>query len=177
LDNLIAQGHAKPMIVVMLDGHALLPVGTPDSDFLDRNTSLFANDLLQDAMPLIAKNYRIKQGPANTALAGLSMGGAESLTIGLNHPDVFAWIAGFSAATPASDNITPALQHPDELNYKLKLLYLADGRDDFLLQRNKKFLSLLDAHNIKYEWHLTDGDHSWPVWRNYLADFAPKIFR
>ena len=176
LDNLIVQGRAKPVIVVMLDGHALLPVASPDSNFLDHNTSLFESDLLQDAMPLIAKNYRIKQGPANTALAGLSMGGAESLTIGLNHPDVFAWVAGFSAATPASDTIAPALQHPDELNHKLKLLYIADGRDDFLLQRNKKFLSVLDAHGIKYEWHLTDGDHSWPVWRNYLADFTPKIF-
>jgi enterochelin esterase-like enzyme len=177
LDNLIAEGRAKPMIVVMADGHAELPVTSPDANFLSRNAALFESDLLQNIMPLVARNYRIKRGPANTAIAGLSMGGAESLTIGLNHPDVFAWVAGFSAATPASGAISSALQHPGALNRKLKLLYIADGKDDFLLQRNEGFISFLDAYGIKYDWHLTGGDHSWPVWRNYLVDLTPQLFR
>ncbi|HTR43602.1 MAG TPA: alpha/beta hydrolase-fold protein [Pseudomonadales bacterium] len=177
LDNLIAEGRAKPMIIVMADGHAELPVTSPDANFLSHNAALFESDLLQDIMPLVARNYRIKPGPANTGIAGLSMGGAESLTIGLNHPDIFAWVAGFSAASPASDAIHSALQHPDALNHKLKLLYIADGRDDFLLQRNEGFISLLGVYGIKYDWHLTDGAHTWPVWRNYLVDFAPQLFR
>ncbi|HTV41490.1 MAG TPA: alpha/beta hydrolase-fold protein [Candidatus Sulfotelmatobacter sp.] len=177
LDNLIASNRTRAMIIVMADGHAKLPVTAPDANFLSHNTDLFERDLLHDIMPLIARNYRVKRGPANTAIAGLSMGGGESLTIGINHPDIFGWVAGFSAATPTTGALSGALQNPGKLNEKLRLLYIADGRDDFLLQRNEGFLSLLSSYNIKYEWHLTEGDHSWPVWRNYLADLVPRLFR
>lgn len=177
LDSLIAEGRAKPMMIVMMDGHAAVPLGSPNSNFLEHNTALFEHDLLQEAIPLVAKNYRVKHGSANCAIAGLSMGGSESLTIGLNHPDIFGWVAGFSAATPSRNAISSALQNPAALNSKLKLLYIADGKDDFLLQRNKNFISLLDSCHIKYEWHLTEGAHTWPVWRNYLVDLAPKLFR
>jgi enterochelin esterase-like enzyme len=177
LDNLIAQGRAKPMIIVMMDGHAALPVESPDSDFLQHNTELFERDLLQDVMPLIAKDYRVKRGPDNRAIAGLSMGGSESLTIGLNHPDLFAWVADFSAATPSSGTISSALENPAKLNRELKLLYIADGKSDFLLERNEGFVALLKEHHIQFEWHLTKGDHTWPVWRKYLTNFVPKLFR
>ncbi len=177
LDNLIAQHRAKPMLVVMMDGHALVPVSDPASNYLNQNTDLFQRDLLRDVIPLISKTYRIKRGPANAAIAGLSMGGGQALTIGLNHPDLFGWVAGFSAATPASGAIASALQNPARLDRDLRLLYIADGKDDFLLDRNEGFLALLDGYHIKYEWHLTEGDHSWPVWRNYLTILAPKLFR
>jgi enterochelin esterase-like enzyme len=176
LDNLIAQGRAQPMIIVMMDGHAVVPVAGTDNTALEHNVEYFERDLLEDVMPAVQKTYRVKNGPANRAIVGLSMGGGQSLTIGLNHPDLFAWVGGFSAATPSANTISPALADPAATNRKLKLLWIGDGRSDFLLQRNEAFISLLKLHGIKCDWNLTDGDHSWPVWRNYLIEFAPKLF-
>lgn len=177
LDNLIAQGRAKPMVIVMMDGHAVVPVRGLDPAFIKENTELFERDLLETVMPFIEKEYRLKPGAVNRAIAGLSMGGGQSLTIGFNHPDLFEWVGGFSSVTPSSETISKALNNSEALNQELKLLWIGDGKDDFMLQRNEDFISLLKGHNIQYEWHLTEGDHSWPVWRNYLIDFAPKLFR
>jgi enterochelin esterase-like enzyme len=169
LDNLIAQGRAKPMIVVMMDGHAAGAGAT-------NNTALFERDLLEDALPLVEASYRVKSEAANRAIVGLSMGGGQSLTIGLNHPDQFAWVGGFSAGVPSREAVAAALDAPDATNQKLKLLWIACGKDDFLLRRNEQFIALLKEKNLQHEWHPTDGDHSWPVWRIYLADLAPKLF-
>lgn len=171
LDNLIAQGRAKPMIVVMLDGHA----ATPGSQ--GNNTQLFERDLLEDVMPFIKANYRTKNDAANRAIVGLSMGGGQSLTIGLNHSDTFAWVGGFSASVPAGENVASAQNDAKATNKKLKLLWIACGKDDFLIQRNEEFITLLKSKNLQHEWHLTEGNHSWPVWRKYLADFLPKLFQ
>jgi len=95
----------------------------------------------------------------------------------LNHPDVFAWVAGFSAGVPSAESIPGAAADPEALNKKLKLLWIACGRNDFLLQRNEDFVALLKEKNIRHEWRLTDGDHSWPVWRIYLGDLVPRLFR
>lgn len=177
LDNLIAQGRAQPMIVVMMDGHAIAPVGNPETSYLQENEKSFERDLFQDAMPLVEKEYRVKSGSANRAIVGLSMGGGQSLTIGLNHSDTFAWVGGFSSATPSEAEIGAALKNPSMLNHNLKLLWIGDGESDFLLKRNEGFIALLREKNIRYEWHLTEGDHSWPVWRNYLIAFVPELFR
>jgi len=175
LDNLIAQGRAKPMVVVMMDGHAAIPgdntVGPQD------NTALFERDLLEDVMPFIEASYRVKTGAADRAIVGLSMGGGQSLTIGLNHPDRFAWVGGFSAGSPSREAIAGVLAEPEALNRKLKLLWIGCGKDDFLLKRNEEFLALLREKQIRYEWHLTDGAHTWPVWRIYLGEFAPRLFQ
>jgi enterochelin esterase family protein len=176
LDNLIAQGRAKPMIVVMMDGHAMVPVLSLGQPFLEQNTELFEHDLFQNAMPLVEKNYRVKNGSINRAIAGLSMGGGHSLTIGLNHSDTFAWVGGFSSVVPSEAEISAGLKNPSALNRNLKLLWIADGKNDFLLQRNEDFISLLQEKSIRYEWHLTDGAHAWPVWRNYLISFASELF-
>jgi enterochelin esterase-like enzyme len=175
LDNLIAQGKARPMLVVMMDGHAAPPGGDPSARRM--NTELFGRDLLEDVMPFVEANYRVKKGAENRAICGLSMGGGQSLTIGLNHPELFGWVAGFSAGVPSAESIPGALADPAGLNRKLKLLWIACGKDDFLLQRNEEFIGLLKQKGISHEWHLTDGDHSWPVWRVYLADLAPRLFR
>jgi len=171
LDNLIAQGRAKPMIVVMMDGHAA-PPGTQGD-----NTQLFERDLLEDVMPFIKANYRVKNDAANRAIVGLSMGGGQSLTIGLNHADTFAWVGGFSSATPSGEAVAIALNNSQAANRKLKLLWIACGKDDFLRQRNEEFIALLKSKNLQHEWHLTEGNHSWPIWRGYLADFLPKLFQ
>jgi enterochelin esterase family protein len=174
LDNLLAQGRAKPMIVVMMDGHAATD---PNREARDSNTTLFERDLLEDVMPFIEANYRLMPGAKNRAIAGLSMGGGQSLTIGLNHPDQFAWIGGFSSSVPTREAVAKALENADATNGRLKLLWIACGKKDFLLERNEQFIALLKEKNLRHEWRLTDGDHSWPVWRVYLADFAPLLFQ
>jgi len=169
LDNLIAQGKARPMVVVMMDGHATL----------DRqaNTQAFEQDLLQDVMPFVEANYRVKTDAASRCIAGLSMGGGQSLTVGLNHLDQFAWVAGFSASAPSREAVATALDNPASTNEKLKLLWIACGKDDFLLKRNEDFVSVLNEKGIRHEWRLTEGNHSWPIWRGYLGELAPKLFQ
>ena len=175
LDNLIAQDKVRPMVVVMMDGHAAPPGEGPAAR--RNNTDLFGRDLFEDVMPFVEANYRVKKDAENRAICGLSMGGGQALTIGLNHPDVFAWVAGFSAGVPSAESIPGATADPEGLNKKLKLLWIACGRDDFLLQRNEEFIAMLKGKNIRHEWRLTAGDHSWPVWRIYLGDLAPRLFR
>ena len=175
LDNLIAKGAAKPMIVVMMDGHAAVPGmgGAGPGD----NTALFERDLLEDVMPFVDANYRTRRDSVGRAIAGLSMGGGQSLTIGLNHSDLFAWVAGFSSAAPTRETLAPALMHSPVTGRHLKLLWVGVGKDDFLLKRNEEFIALLKDNNLRHEWHLTEGGHSWPVWRLYLAELMPKLFK
>jgi enterochelin esterase-like enzyme len=174
LDNLMAQGKTRPMVVVMMDGHASIAQGMAG---FQNNTTAFERDLLEDVMPFVEANYRVKTEAADRAIAGLSMGGGQSLTIGLNHLDKFAWVAGFSSAVPSREAIASFLDDPAAANAKLKLLWIGVGKDDFLLQRNQEFIGMLKEKDIRHEWHLTDGTHSWPVWRLYLADLAPKLFQ
>lgn len=175
LDNLIAQGKATPMVVVMMDGHAASPGNGPGG--YQSNTPLFERDLLEDVLPFVEANYRVKTEAASRAIVGLSMGGGQSLTIGLNHPERFAWVGGFSAAPPNGDAINAALADPAATNAKLRLLWIGCGKGDFLLKRNEEFIALLKEKGLQYEWHLTEGDHSWPVWRVYLGDLAPRLFQ
>jgi len=174
LDNLIAQGKARPMVVVMMDGHAA--IGGRAGGFQD-NTTAFGRDLLEDVMPFVEANYRVKTDAASRAIAGLSMGGGQSLTIGLNHLDKFAWVAGFSSSAPSREAIAGLLNDPAGANAKLKLLWIGIGKDDSLLSRNQSLIAALKEKDIHHEWHLTEGNHSWPVWRLYLADLAPKLFQ
>ncbi len=170
LDNLIAGKKAVPMLLVMMDGHA----GAPGLG--GNNTGMFEKDLLQDVMPFIAENYRVKPGSGNRGIVGLSMGGGQSLTIGLNHLDQFAWVGGFSSATPNKETVEASITAPGSAD-KLRLLWIACGKDDFLLKRNEEFIAFLNEKKFKHDWELTPGNHSWPVWRDYLAAFLPKLFR
>jgi len=174
LDNLTAQGKARPMVVVMMDGHAS---GGRGMAGFQSNTADFERDLLEDVMPFVEANYRVKAEAADRAIAGLSMGGGQSLTIGLNHPDRFAWVAGFSSAVPSREVLAGFLNDPAAANAKLKLLWIGIGKNDFLLKQNETFIATLKEKDIRHEWHLTEGTHSWPVWRLYLADLAPKLFQ
>ena len=104
------------------------------------------------------------------------MGGWQSLSTGLNHLDRFAWVGSFSGLAEEAE-IKPALDDAAGTNAKLKLLWIAVGKDDKLRERNDQLIALLKAHDIKHEWVLTEGDHSWPVWRGYLVTFAQKLFQ
>lgn len=176
LDRLIASGTATPMIVVMIDGH---PNGMVPREAKDRRASsleAFRRELFDDALPLAEKTYRVAEGRENRAIVGLSMGGWQSLTVGLNALDRFAWVGSFSGVADL-DALKPALDAAKDTNAKLKLLWIACGREDFLLERNKTLVQHLEKAGITHEWHLTDGAHAWPVWRGYLVDFAPRLFR
>ena len=126
---------------------------------------------------MVEKLYRLKPGRENRAIAGLSMGGGHSLTIGLNELDTFAYVGAFSAGIPEREAVAIALDDPKKTNKQLKLLWIACGKDDFLLEPNLQCIAELEKSGINHEWHLTEGSHSWPIWRGYLADFAPRLFR
>ncbi|MFT4588183.1 MAG: enterochelin esterase-like enzyme [Candidatus Binatia bacterium] len=175
LDNLIADGKAMPMIVVMADGH---PV--PESYGGGRsvaNTEELRKDLLEAVLPMVEKNYRVKPGRGNRAITGLSMGGLHSLAIGLTEMDEFGWVGAFSAACPDAEAVASALKDSANTNVRLKLLWIAIGKKDFLLKENRRFRDELKEAGVKHVYRETEGSHSWPVWRGYLAEFAPLLFQ
>ena len=178
LDNLIASGKAKPMIVVMPFGH------TPDRPGLDMlvNTD-FGNDLLKDVIPYTEANFRTLNAPATRAMAGLSMGGAHTLNFGLTHPDRFGYVGVFSMGLGLSDSTqiksyeTQNAAALDRGAKDFKLVYYAIGKDDFLYRTAAPTRAVLDRHKIKYLYHESGGGHTWTNWRDYLADFAPRLFK
>jgi enterochelin esterase-like enzyme len=183
VDNLLAQGKAKPMIIVMPDGHAAPPrppggaAATAGPEGRSRNIADFERDLLEDVMPFVAANYRVRNEAESRAIAGLSMGGGQSLTIGLNHTALFAWVGGFSAAVsdPAT-SISAALADPKATDSALRLVWIACGKDDRLVENAQRFTEVLKEKGIRHEFQVTEGNHSWPVWRRYLAEFVPRLF-
>lgn len=176
LDNLIAAGRALPMVVLMLDGHPLGQIPREMAGKRAESLTAFQHELLLDALPLVESHYRVSTNREQRAIAGLSMGGWQALSTGLQNLDKFAWVGSFSGAVEENE-IKAALDDASGTNAKLKLLWIACGEKDFLLERNQQLISTLKARGVHHEWKLTEGDHSWPVWRNYLAELAPKLFR
>lgn len=178
LDNLIAANKARPMVVLMIDGH---PMGKLQKDSPEDKKALamesFRRELFEDALPLLESIYRVERDANSRALAGLSMGGGQSLTVGLSNLDHFSWIGAFSAAPPLSALVDPVLADAAATNNKINLLWIAIGKEDFAKDKNEAFSALLKKQNIKHEWFLTEGGHTWPLWRQYLADFAPRLFQ
>ncbi|MEP7353976.1 MAG: alpha/beta hydrolase-fold protein [Acidobacteriota bacterium] len=186
MDNLIAAGRAKPMIVVMPYGRPgespamdpfvppLEPVQNPTG------VNAFPNDVVEDVLPFVEKTYRITGKPDDRAIAGLSMGGNQSLQIGLNHLDLFHSIGAFS---PVIYNRTverdqeAALSDPNAMNKKLEVFALYVGDQDSLLDSNKSYHLLLEVKKIKHTFTVSGEGHVWRNWRDYLADFVPKLFR
>lgn len=181
LDSLIAQGKAKPMIVVMPLGYGapqLLESGwnLEHNELWRKNIERFADVLLTEVIPQVEQDYPVQRDRNSRAIAGLSMGGAESLYIGLNHLDQFAWIGSMSAAN--FNNPADAFSRLDEQRAaKLKLLWIACGKEDDLIKSNRQFKAWLGSKNIKFESVETDGAHAWPVWRRNLIQLAPLLFR
>lgn len=177
LDNLIAQKNAVPMIVVMPYGHAV-PFGSP-RELQAKNTERFEQYLLQDVLPSVESRYRVAPGREMRAIAGLSMGGGQSLHVGFSHLDLFSAVAAFSAAVPADFEIRFAglLADPKGTNSKAKAIWIGCGRDDSLFPRSEKLSQLLTAHAIKHTFRTTEGAHTYTVWRQYLGEFLPLLFR
>ncbi|MBI3722313.1 MAG: esterase [Fimbriimonas ginsengisoli] len=180
LDNLIAKGEVKPMIVLMTLGYGVninvLRTGiTRDPDLWKSNAQKYGEILLQEVLPLAEKAYRIDPKRTSHAIAGLSMGGGESLLVGLNHLDRFAYVGAFSAGGSAGnpDEVYPQLSEKD--NARLKLLWIACGKDDRLMEPNRKFVEWLNGKKVKNTFLETPGAHTWLVWRRYLADFTKQL--
>jgi len=182
LDNLIAQGKAKPMLIVMTLGYGapeILSRTGPrfrDPSLRTRNMSKFRDALFTEVMPQIEKSYHVAKDRNSRAIAGLSMGGAESLYTGLNAVDRFAWIGAFSSGGLGEDfNATfPSLD--SKVNGQLRLLWIACGTDDRLIEPNRKFRDWLKSKGVEFIPIETPGAHTWMVWRRNLAAFTPLLF-
>jgi enterochelin esterase family protein len=172
LDTLLADKKAVPAIVVMPFGHAA-PFGAQGND------QLFEIYLLQDVIPTVEAKYRVAPGRQNRAIAGLSMGGGQALRIGLGHLDQFISVASFSGAIPGDfeTRFADMLAKPEATNAKLKVLWFACGRQDSLFNRSQNLSDLLTKHQVKHVFHPTEGVHNYTVWRKYLAEYAPLLFR
>jgi enterochelin esterase-like enzyme len=184
LDNLITQGKARPMIVVMPLGYGDYDMirrgwgSWSDKDLARRNLSRFTDILLAEVMPQVEDSYRIKKDRESRAIAGLSMGGAESLLTGLNHLDQFAWVGAFSSGGIDLQEFGAEFPGVDaSAKRKLKLLWIACGTDDRLIKVNREFKSWLKDKGVDFTDVETPGMHTWMVWRRNLAAFAPLLFR
>ncbi|MFN7931865.1 MAG: alpha/beta hydrolase-fold protein [Bryobacteraceae bacterium] len=175
LDNLIAEKKAVPMIVVMPYGHAV-PFGSP-REVQAKNTSLYEEYILKDVMPLVESKYRVAAGRANRAIAGLSMGGGQSIHIGFSHLDLFSAIGVFSSApVDFETRFAAILNDPAKANAQLKTLWIGCGKDDSVIKRSQEFSALLKSKQIRHVFALTEGAHTYTVWRKYLGEFAPLLF-
>jgi enterochelin esterase-like enzyme len=191
LDNLIAAGKAKPMIVVMPAGHTgPFRFGGPGGGF-NRQMDEFAEDFTSSVRPYIEANYRVLPGRENRALAGLSMGGAQTLNIGFANLAEYGYLGVFSsgvfgiagggpgggAPNNAWEESHAAALDDAELKQGLKLVWFACGKDDFLLSTNNATVAMLKKHGFEVTSQETDGGHTWIKWRDYLNEFAPLLFR
>jgi enterochelin esterase-like enzyme len=183
LDNLIARGKAKPMLIVMPLGYGAPEILLFDSGALrdpgigQRNFDRFRDALLTEVIPRVEAEYLVRNDRDSRAIAGLSMGGAESLMTGLNNLNEFAWIGAFSTGglSPEFDKEFPG--QDANANGRLRLLWIACGTDDHLIEINRSFRMWLAAKNIRHADIETPGAHTWLVWRRNLAEFAPLLFR
>lgn len=177
MDNLLAEKKAREFIIVMPFGHAV-PFDAP-REAQANNANLFEQYLLKDLAPLIEKKYRIQKGRENHAIVGLSMGGGQSLQIGLSHLDQFSAVGAFSSAIPRNfeTKFADLLNHPDDTNKKLKLLWIGCGRQDGAFPGSQNLSKALESHQIKHTFHPTEGRHTYTVWRQYFTEVAPLLFR
>lgn len=183
LDNLIAEGKAKPMIMVNTLGYG--------------GNEKYTAEVLQEIIPQLEKTYNAAKDRTQRAIVGLSMGGGTAFYTGLNNLDHFAYVGGFSSAvgfgggprpatTASPEEQTKAMMESfaksypkldESANKQLKLLWISCGADDFLLQNNKNFKDYLTSKNVKFKEVNTPGGHTFMVWRRNLTDIAPLLFR
>lgn len=192
LDNLIADGKAKPMIVVMPAGHTRafgFGGGGPRPP-----TDEFVQDFLNDIMPCVEKNYRVYTDRAHRAIAGLSMGGGQTLNIAIPHLEQFSYVGVYSSGIfgitgrgPGANANAPQGPSWEEqrlsvldnakLKKGLKLFWFSTGKDDFLIATTRATVEMFKKHGFQPTYNESPGAHTWINWRNYLDEFAPQLFR
>jgi enterochelin esterase family protein len=178
LDNLIAAGKAKPMIIVMPFGHTPVRAG---ENILENSD--FGNDLINDLIPFVDREFRTQHRAGQRAMAGLSMGGAHTIRNGLTHPELFRYVGIFSMGlgmSPGQADVAAfEQQHAVALARSAKamnLVYYAMGKDDFLYNTVAPTRAMLDRQGIRHVYNETGGGHTWINWRRYLLDFLPRLF-
>ncbi len=198
LDNLIAQGKAKPMIIVMTNGNASQMAASGEAPEPARNetrvtggpggmaSGKFEESVVKDVIPFIESHYRVLKDKNNRALAGLSMGGMQTQNISNNNPDLFSYIGVFSMGIMNfNQSNTNANANANDLGLKInalknsgiKLYWIGCGKDDFVYASVKTLRETLDKYNFKYTYRESTGGHTWANWRIYLSEFAPLLFK
>jgi enterochelin esterase-like enzyme len=181
LDNLIADGKAKPMLVVMMDGNT---GGGGLASFGERSLQMFENELMHVVIPVVEKNYQVQTTSGGRALAGLSMGGLQTLYAGMKNHNMFSSLGVFSSGWFANN---PTLSDPQyafmknnvaAINSDIKHFWIAMGaKEDIAYENCKVMLKKFDDMGIRYQYSEYPGGHTWPVWRNNLYKFAPLLFQ
>ncbi|SFF07839.1 Enterochelin esterase [Paenibacillus catalpae] len=179
LDNLYADDKLAPMIVVLPNGRAMRndraegDIFAPDKI---KAFETFESDLLHDLIPFVESHYAVLTGSENRALAGLSMGGGQSLNIGLNNPNHFVWVGAFSSA-PNTKTPELLVPQPEKTAASLKLLWLSCGMEDELKHVSDRTHAYLADNHVPHLWYEEGGGHDWPVWKNDLYHFSQLLFR
>jgi enterochelin esterase family protein len=168
-----------PMVIVMPDGHVReRPLGPIDNKTRLELRQAFEKDLLDHVVPLIESAYRVRDDAAGRAIAGLSMGSAQALGVGLAHTDRFAWIGAFSGAIGPKDPVLAGVRAESaRVNKQVKLFWLAIGKADVGLQDKRDLVRALTDAGVRHEYRETEGAHRWSVWRLYLTEFLTRLFR
>jgi enterochelin esterase family protein len=190
MDNLIALGKAKPMIVVMPNGNASDDAGPLETGLMKKEwPKMSYEESFSDVMNYVKKHYKTKKGADNTAICGLSMGGYHTFRISMLNPGTFGYMGLFSAAIRLggrnqqksveqqfADNPEATAQMKALFDAKPHLYWIAIGKDDFLFQQNVELRSYLDKMQYPYEYYENGGGHIWRNWRIYLSMFAQRLF-
>ncbi|MCF7668968.1 MAG: hypothetical protein K9N48_04230 [Verrucomicrobia bacterium] len=179
LDNLYAEKKIEPMIVVMPNGRAMKDDRATGNIMAPDKVQAFAafeKDLLNDLIPFIENKYPILKDREHRAIAGLSMGGGQSLNFGLGNLDTFAWVGGFSSApnTKAPEELAP---NPVETKKKLKLLWISCGANDGLITFSRRTHDYLKANDVPHIYYIEPGGHDFKVWKNGLYMFSQFLFK
>lgn len=179
LDNLLAEGKMVPMVVVMPNGTIEMPDGNMQGE-----VPVFAQDMVTSIIPFIESNYRVKTDQANRAMAGLSMGGMETLETTLNNPEMFSYVWVLSSSfAPGNKEVyeferVRLKKEAARLNKNFKVLVFTQGGPSDIAYNNcKETLKLFDEAGVKYEYNEVPGGHSWTAWRQNLYDLAPRLFK
>jgi len=182
LDNLIAQGLAKKMIIVM-------PYANPYPEMNNRGmkvgydpmgTDIVANEIIKEIIPFVESNYKVYNNADQRAIAGFSLGGRQTLATGLGNPELFHWVCAFSPAIFGNEmntNFGKIYASPELISKNLKLMWVSCGTDDGLCVAARALDKALTDRNIKHEAYFTDGAHTWMNCRKYITEVAKKIFK
>jgi enterochelin esterase-like enzyme len=187
LDNLIAEGKAKPMIIVISNGN--VSTGRGGGGYSSAGMAAFKDEMTRNIVPFIDKNYRTLTDAANRALCGLSMGGGQSFYAGLESLDLFSSVGIFSSGIfggintaagsefDAEKEVPGLLSKSKSFNEKLKLFYISVGEQDPRIEHTKRAVKKFQDNGLKVQFKSFPGDHEWQVWRKSIHDFSQRLFR